>query len=287
MLMLGLLKFNAQTVVASQPVSGTSGIVSGFFTTPALGTYAAEDFTLASATEITTVTVDGFVNSEDLINIVSAVNLYIYTDNAGLPSGDPNQIGTGVIEIIDLAPTSPALTITVDAVTGNEVISIDITQATGSTQTLTAGTYWLSVVPETPDTAPRWNWFASTATFGTNAVLFDDGNFGGFGWTTLDPGLGLSFGDLNFSIEGNVLSIKEERLSKIKLTPNPADNIVEIKDLPLGIEDYTIKIYTITGKKVYESNNTERIDIGNLNSGIYMLNISTKNTSTTKKLIKN
>src|SRR5690606_27496742 len=114
------------------------------------------------------------------------------------------------------SPTSTALTIT------DGEFTIDVEAALGTELELGAGTYWLVVAANVPNDGVRWNWYSSAP--GGNAMLIDEGNFGGLPWTTL-PGLGLTFDSLAFSIIGtSALSVSEFSLEKISVTPNPAQD---------------------------------------------------------------
>lgn len=72
-------------------------------------------------------------------------------------------------------------------------------------------------------------------------------------------------------------------INKVSVYPNPSSDFIKIDGLQ---KDETIKIFNITGKKVFEKNITskEDINIRNLKNGIYLLKMT--NGSTTK-IIKN
>lgn len=81
-----------------------------------------------------------------------------------------------------------------------------------------------------------------------------------------------------------VLSNDEFTLnSKIKIYPNPANNILNIE----SIQDIdNVQIFDVLGKKVLTSNK-QQLNITNLRSGIYMIKISDINNQVeTKKFIK-
>jgi hypothetical protein len=75
-------------------------------------------------------------------------------------------------------------------------------------------------------------------------------------------------------------------LNEVTLFPNPAKNSIELrgaKDLDIS----TVKISNILGKEVFTSNVLDnKIDISNLNSGIYILTIQSESSSKSIKFIK-
>ncbi|WP_298520701.1 T9SS type A sorting domain-containing protein [uncultured Kordia sp.] len=84
----------------------------------------------------------------------------------------------------------------------------------------------------------------------------------------------------------NTLSVEEENeLSGLSLYPNPASDIVKIQ-LPNGIQDIEIEVFDNTGKVIdmqLSADNT--IDVSNIASGLYLINITSNDIKTTKKLI--
>ena len=89
------------------------------------------------------------------------------------------------------------------------------------------------------------------------------------------------------SIWGNLLSNDKNITVDFKIYPNPTKgNFLNI----VTNEALTVEIYDILGKKVLESNvnsENQKIQIGTLNKGIYLLRLISENGQTTKKLIKN
>lgn len=87
------------------------------------------------------------------------------------------------------------------------------------------------------------------------------------------------------AIPGSTLSINELTNNPISLYPNPAKDIINI-DLPNSYINFTSEIFSITGQLVLKSKNESQLDISKLNSGMYILRISTENGLFTKRLIK-
>lgn len=75
-------------------------------------------------------------------------------------------------------------------------------------------------------------------------------------------------------------------LNAISIFPNPAKNSIQLKNNN-DLEISSIKITNVLGKVVLRSKlNDSKIDISNLNSGIYILTIQSENNSKNIKFIK-
>ncbi|WP_040278072.1 T9SS type A sorting domain-containing protein [Psychroserpens damuponensis] len=280
---------SAQTVIYDQPIAGTNGIVTGNYATDGVSVYSADDFNLDNTYNIEVITAFGFQNDGDLETIITGLDVFIYTDAAGVPSSDPTSTGTGLLEIINLDPASPALTIINDGL-GGFAFEIDVAAASGSSLTLTAGTYWLVVAPYVPsiDGTSRWNWYSATDGTLSEAHLIDPSDLFGAGatsWTQLTA-LGLTFSSTAFTIEGSTLSVDEFALETVSLFPNPAKNTLHL-DMPASIGDFNTEIFSVLGQSVSRNTNSSQLDISNLNTGMYLLKISTDNGTITKRFTKN
>ncbi|AOW21147.1 PQQ-dependent sugar dehydrogenase [Urechidicola croceus] len=89
-------------------------------------------------------------------------------------------------------------------------------------------------------------------------------------------------------IGGTVLANTSQSESKFSVYPNPAKDILNIYN-PNNTE-YSYKIVNLLGKVVLSNNeisreNTNRLDISSLNSGIYIINIQSVERNYTQKLI--
>lgn len=80
-----------------------------------------------------------------------------------------------------------------------------------------------------------------------------------------------------------VASIENHNLLNLEVYPNPVSDFITISD-----KDCSIKIFNILGKKVLErvKLNSNKIDISNLEKGMYLLKIQKENQQKTLKLIK-
>ena len=89
----------------------------------------------------------------------------------------------------------------------------------------------------------------------------------------------------NFSLVENVLSTDEFLATSIKVFPNPANNILQINNVNQLVK--SVQVFDLLGKEVYTENklSNNKINVSNLNQGIYILKLNAENVSVTKKLI--
>ncbi len=81
------------------------------------------------------------------------------------------------------------------------------------------------------------------------------------------------------------LGVSNYSLAGISIYPNPVNNILYINNE--GIDIKIIEIYDVLGKKVLvTTENTIQIDVTNLHSGLYLVNIQTDQGGITKKIMK-
>ncbi len=84
----------------------------------------------------------------------------------------------------------------------------------------------------------------------------------------------------------NATSSISSNISDIEIYPNPSNGIINIE----ANEEILIKIYSLSGIKVYEQTVNQKsrtIDLSNLSNGVYFLNSNYKNTIINKKIIIN
>ncbi|MBN2892014.1 MAG: choice-of-anchor J domain-containing protein [Bacteroidales bacterium] len=77
-----------------------------------------------------------------------------------------------------------------------------------------------------------------------------------------------------------VTSTKEATQSKISVYPNPVVNTLYIT------ENANVTVYNITGAELMSATNTNTIDVSNLETGVYFVQIATVEGTTTQKIIK-
>ncbi|MDX1317143.1 MAG: T9SS type A sorting domain-containing protein [Xanthomarina gelatinilytica] len=279
---------NAQTVLFDQPVNGTSGIVSDNFSDGTSSVYTADDFSLSASSNIGVITAYGFQNDGNLETLATGVDIFIYADAAGSPNSNPTLPGTGLLELVNLSPSSSALDIIPNGTGGYDIV-VNVYTALGSNLTLAAGTYWLVVAPYVTSTGSnRWNWYQATDGTLSQAKLIDPGNVFGAGatsWTSLTA-LGLSFSSTAFKIEESILSVDEFSLSNVSVFPNPVQDELNIQ-LHNSITVKQVSVYSITGQVVLKAQNTRKLDVSDLSPGVYLMKIETDRGDVTRKIIKN
>lgn len=94
---------------------------------------------------------------------------------------------------------------------------------------------------------------------------------------------GVTFWDTLLSVEGF------EDLTKFEISPNPASLNLNIT-LPSNIENATLRVFDLLGKKVLEQElsniQTVSVDVSKWNSGIYIVRVSSDDLTQTKRFVK-
>ena len=82
-----------------------------------------------------------------------------------------------------------------------------------------------------------------------------------------------------------ILGFEDNNLKNFVLYPNPTSTILNINTN--NIEIIKIEIYDVLGKKVWaKTGNTTQLDVSNLDSGLYLVNIQTEQGVVVKKVVK-
>jgi len=91
----------------------------------------------------------------------------------------------------------------------------------------------------------------------------------------------------NFRITTTALSVKDNTLASLSVYPNPSNGIVNISNANNLIID-SVSITDLNGRTVkqFSNNVTDQINISDLSTGMYLMNISTDQGSVTKKIVK-
>ncbi|TWO32485.1 T9SS type A sorting domain-containing protein [Seonamhaeicola sediminis] len=122
---------------------------------------------------------------------------------------------------------------------------------------------------------------------GTNSAGQNDDSYISFsecaGWT--DPTIVSDQYVMNV-LGDEVLGIDDFKAFKLSITPNPTKDIINI-NLDNSNTINHMNLYNITGRLIYRSVKSNSIDLSQLNSGVYLLEINTEKGKTTRKVIKN
>ena len=87
---------------------------------------------------------------------------------------------------------------------------------------------------------------------------------------------------------GFTLGISEYVLNDFKISPNPVSDMFSI-DLPNQVETATVQLYDVLGKQLFINEISKLnsiVNVRNLNSGIYLVRVSSDGSSQTKRIIK-
>lgn len=84
----------------------------------------------------------------------------------------------------------------------------------------------------------------------------------------------------------NIYEINNENSMTFNVYPNPANDFINIEINNNYDSNFNISIYNSLGIKVIETSNENTINIEDLPSGMYFINVMTENFSQTKKVMK-
>ena len=112
------------------------------------------------------------------------------------------------------------------------------------------------------------------------------------GWSEvgsfLDP---TNTGNLTTDHLTNVLSVDENQRVNIQIYPNPTKNVIYFKSQLLTNEEITYTLYDIQGRQILKGkldvsqNQENEIPLNGVNSGIYLLNLNSKNIKIVEKIV--
>jgi len=86
----------------------------------------------------------------------------------------------------------------------------------------------------------------------------------------------------NQYIQQGAINTLDQKLSALSIYPNPTNGIIRVKT-KLVID--CIEVYSVLGKKISSVSNLKSVDLSSLTSGIYLIKITSKNKSITKKIM--
>ncbi|HAV03258.1 MAG TPA: hypothetical protein DCW95_08815 [Chryseobacterium sp.] len=263
-------------ILYEQEQTGTNGIVSDIISSGEF-VMAADDFTLTSAVTAKKFYFIGFQNDANLPDITQGASMYIYSDANGNPSGIPGTAAPTIAKV-ELMMGEPGINIIADS--SYFIFEVDLEAALGSGLSIEANKkYWVTFAPkidlEDYIGASRWNWSVGTLN-GSKAKLVDPYNAFGAGatnWTNIsaltnNP----AFDGLAFAIHGDVGLGTQELYSTIK----PVIATQQGDLLHIFTQNDKLKsadIYATDGKKV-ASGTVDKLNIGQLPKGVYILNVT-------------
>tara|TARA_B110000027_G_scaffold57454_1_gene62219 strand:+ start:2209 stop:6585 length:4377 start_codon:yes stop_codon:yes gene_type:complete len=85
------------------------------------------------------------------------------------------------------------------------------------------------------------------------------------------------------AVNSTGLSIEDIDTNSIVVYPNPVKNMLYIVGNSAG---YDIEVYSLLGQRVMTASNVNEIDVSLFNEGVYLIRVSTENTTTVKRIIK-
>ena len=94
---------------------------------------------------------------------------------------------------------------------------------------------------------------------------------------------GFNLNWIEFDFAGNSMGLDDNEIKGLRLFPNPVNEILTIYS---EYETFTIEIFDIIGKKIFEAENLNSINVRHFEEGIYLLKISSGNYKQSKLFIK-
>ena len=97
----------------------------------------------------------------------------------------------------------------------------------------------------------------------------------------IQPGFNLNW--IEFDFTGNSMGTDDNEIDRIRLFPNPVSEILNINT---KYQNFKIEIYDMIGKKIFNAENLNSINVRDFDDGIYLLKLSFGNYSQSKLFIK-
>ena len=94
---------------------------------------------------------------------------------------------------------------------------------------------------------------------------------------------GFNLNWIEFDFTGNSMGMNDNQINFMKLFPNPVN---EVLNLNTEYQIFTIEIFDMLGKKIFEADNLNSINVKYFEDGVYLLKISSGNNSHSKLFIK-
>lgn len=125
--------------------SSESLITSSHFDLGNFGLYAADDFKLETTTMINGVFFQGSQAASDGLEQINGIDIYIYSDDNGKPSGNPTIQDSEIHKITNIQIQDVVIEDDEEAFLGRKMIFIDLAEQ-GNEFSLDSGTYWISII---------------------------------------------------------------------------------------------------------------------------------------------
>ena len=279
-----------QNVLVDRIADNTTGLISTKGD-DGTGVYCADYFSVTSDVALGDLTVYGLNTATPIEAFVTGFNVYLYEISGAVPAGNPEVVGSGILELGDIDPS--LYTITEDGQYTD--FTVNITDANGGNQVvLEAGNiYWLSVFPSVdggPAADGRWNWFGSlSASPNEEPVLIDPSDLFGAGaqdWTNISGLIGESFPSFAWNLTDEpIASIGDNLAEMIAVYPNPTTDVLNL-NIPSNIEVTNVAMYDVLGKNVGAVYSNGTINTSSFAQGVYTLKVETTSGTLTQKVVK-
>ena len=79
----------------------------------------------------------------------------------------------------------------------------------------------------------------------------------------------------------------QRMLESLKISPNPASNLVKIEMINLNHKEFTFTVSDLNGRFLFQTKNEKNIDVSSLSNGIYLGTMTVEDQKVTKKIIVN
>ncbi|MFT3794523.1 CotH kinase family protein [Flavobacterium sp.] len=166
--------------------------------------------------------------------------------------------------------------------TNAEAIAVDYSVSAGAPVWITTGLTATSL----PLTAAYQDFnvdFTAVTAANNNANFKIRLRFTGSGDMTVSAGNRITFNNISVIATEEALGVKENHKSQFAVYPNPFSDLIHI----VGVEKADYKVFSIDGKLVKAGKTeTAELNLSDLNSGMYLLQLTSGNTTETKKVIK-
>ncbi|EDM44346.1 hypothetical protein SCB49_04935 [unidentified eubacterium SCB49] len=234
------------------------------------GWTAANDIIVADGydTELSSITPNIFLG----VGVtVSSVNVVIYDDAGGLP-------GAVVDSQLGVVPASHTVLGNNFGFDINEVV-INLSPVTLAGATGSDTTYWIAIQVTTSDSSVAY-WEVSTITSVGEDLAFDDGT----GWVIGAVG---EDGVYTFTADcEEFLNVSDVAFQDFSMFPNPTVDVLNLESRNV-IENVTI--FNMLGQKVLSQgfdSTTVNLDVANLTTGSYIVNVTIDGVSANFNLLK-